>query len=464
MSRSSRWGWAQGAPGLVLLVSAMMAAAPLPAQEDGRPPSLPEAFSDGPLTIDEAVAIGLARHPVVSMARHGVKAARGGTMQTRSQFLPSLGFRSDYTRSMSTGVAIVGGVPVGGTTRRTATQYATSFQAQQLLFDFGRTSDEYRQSRLVERATVHQLAQTEDDVRDNVRQAFVALLANKELLEVARYGERLQEETLALTMGQFEGGLVPEADVAKAASALAAARLEVTAAENAVAQTQVALNETMGLDIRTQYEVAAPPALEQPPPALDELLAVAMARRPEILAAQADAQAAAAGLRAAKKGHAPGLSVAASYGWREPEFPPSLTQWNVGVALNLNVFDGAFTEGRRKQAQADRNAARDALYMTQQLVAEETAQSLLDLRTAEEQITAAEASVASAEEDLRLAQGRYLAQVGILLEILDAQAALIAARTALAQARFAYASARYALERAIGAPLAEVGAATEEAP
>jgi outer membrane protein len=64
--------------------------------------------------------------------------------------------------------------------------------------------------------------------------------------------------------------------------------------------------------------------------------------------------------------------------------------------------------------------------------------------------------VASADEALRLADGRYRAEVGILLEVLDAQAALTLARADRARARFDHASARYALERAIGVPLAEL--------
>jgi outer membrane protein TolC len=244
--------------------------------------------------------------------------------------------------------------------------------------------------------------------------------------------------------------------VVKSESALAAAQLDVTSAENAVDLSGVALNEALGVDVRTAYEIAVPPDPESVELARDELLAVALQRRPEVLAAQAQARAADAGLSAAKKAHMPSLSGSASYGWRAEHFPPSRDYWNLGLSLDLNVFDGLLSEGREKQRRAQRNAAHDAVYLTQQRVAQEVVQSLLDLRTAGEQIVAAQASVASADEDLRLAQGRYLADVGILLEVLDAQTALTGAQVDLVQARFLYASARYALERALGASLDDI--------
>ncbi|MGD8241146.1 MAG: TolC family protein [Armatimonadota bacterium] len=430
--------------------------APTLAQARGRLPTPPEVTIAGPLTLDQALELALTHQPVLSIARRNVTAAAGATRQTRSDFLPSVSLRSDFSRSMSEGQTVVDGVPIGESTRRFSTQYRTSFGLNQLIYDFGRTADEYRRSRLQEQATQHQRDQTEDDVINAVQQGYLVLLTNQELLEVAQDQLRFQQGTVEWTQAHFDAGRLPRADVARAASAQASAQLDVTASGNAVALSRVALNDTMGIDVRTQYDVAPLPEAEPTALTLDELIAVAMERRPEVLAAQKQLRASEAGLRAARKGHMPSITGGASLGWREPEFHPSLKFWGVSVGMNLNVFDGWFTEGREQVAVADRGAARDAVYDTMELVATETAQSFLDLRTAEQQIVSAEAAVASADEALRLADGRYRAEVGILLEVLDAQAALTLARADRARARFDHASARYALERAIGVPLAEL--------
>lgn len=462
MSRAHRPAALPCALSLALLGAALVVPIAVIAQETGAAAPAAAVPTDRPLTLDEAISIGLARHPSLSIAEHDLAAARGSIVQAKSELLPSVTFGSSFSRSMSTGAAVIEGVPVGGTESRYATQYNSSFRFSQLLYDFGQTNDQIRQSRLQAQAAGYQLAQTENDVIDNVRQAFLVLLANKELLEVARFRVRLQEGTVELTRAQEEEGLVPRADVVKAESALASAQLDTTSAENAVALSRVALSEAMGIDVRTQYDVIGPPEPEPVELTEDDLLAAAMESRPEVLSARAQAGAADVALKAAAKAHNPSVSASAGYGWRDDNFPPSLEYWNLGVSLSLNVFDGWFSEARRKQARAQRDAARDTVYLTEQRVAQEVLQAFLDLRSAEEQIVAAQASIASADEDLRLAQGRYLEDVGILLEVLDAQTALTAAQADLVQARFLRASAGYALERAMGASLSELASGEDD--
>lgn len=243
------------------------------------------------------------------------------------------------------------------------------------------------------------LAQAEDDLINTVRQAFLALCINEELLEVARYPVRLPEETLALTVAHYEADLVPRADVAKADSARAAAELELASAENAVASSRIDLNEARGVDVRAEYAVSPPHALEPTPLSVNQLIDIALEHRPEALAARAQVAAAAAALSAAQKAHRPSVSANGSYGWREEDFPPTRDHWNVGLGLHLSIFDGQLVQGQITQA-------RDAEYQTTQRAAQETALSLLGTRTALEEIRSAQVSITSAQEDLELANGR----------------------------------------------------------
>jgi outer membrane protein TolC len=75
----------------------------------------------------------------------------------------------------------------------------------------------------------------------------------------------------------------------------------------------------------------------------------------------------------------------------------------------------------------------------------------LNLKTAEQRVTTAEAEVANAQESLRLAQGRYRAGLGVFLDVIDTQAALLTAETNQANAQLAVDQARAALAHAINA-------------
>jgi len=65
-------------------------------------------------------------------------------------------------------------------------------------------------------------------------------------------------------------------------------------------------------------------------------------------------------------------------------------------------------------------------------------------------ITASEEAVASAREQLRLAEGRYQAGVGSALELGDAQLAMQHAAAQGVQAEYNLAAARARLLRAVG--------------
>lgn len=431
---------------MLALLDGPLLAQDMPGAAQSPPVTVP---SDRPVTLEDAVEIALANHPSLSIAASQVRAARAATTQARSGLLPSLDFRLQGSHSESSQQGGAGTAIVGSSTR-SSTQYGATFSASQLLYDFGRTKDEVLRSRLDAQATDLTRAQTEDDVVSNVRHAYLSVLTNRELLEVAGHRVQLAQETLELTQAHYAADQVPRADVAKAESNLASARLAVASAENALAVSRVSLNEAMGLDVRTSYSLA--PVTEPAPLTLtlDDLIAAADAHRPEILASEVDTAAAEAALSAASKGQRPSLAASASYGWSDREFPPSNDSWDVGVALSMSIFDGDLTRGRTAQARAQRDAALAVEYQTRQAVALEIAQAFLDLQTAREQITSARTSVASAREDLALADGRYRANVGILLEVLDAQTALTSAEADLTQARFSYLASYYALERAIG--------------
>ena len=85
-------------------------------------------------------------------------------------------------------------------------------------------------------------------------------------------------------------------------------------------------------------------------------------------------------------------------------------------------------------------------------VALDVQQSYLNLVTAAQQIGAANAALQSAIAARQLAQLRYEGQVGLYLEVTDAQAALVQAENNQVNAVYNYLVARAQFQNAIGAP------------
>jgi outer membrane protein TolC len=128
-----------------------------------------------------------------------------------------------------------------------------------------------------------------------------------------------------------------------------------------------------------------------------------------------------------------------------------LDGWNVGGQVSWDIFDGALTAGKVKQAKA-------LYHKSETELTDRSRQIELDVRTAYSDFIEAQEVLDSqskvqeqAEESLREANARFNAGTGTQLDVLDAETSLTQARTTLVQAQHDYATARARLERAIGA-------------
>ncbi len=80
----------------------------------------------------------------------------------------------------------------------------------------------------------------------------------------------------------------------------------------------------------------------------------------------------------------------------------------------------------------------------------EVKQAILDLDTAVQNIPSTQKAVEQGEENLRVNEERYKAQVSTILDLLTAQALLVQARVNYITALYNHALAKATLDRAIG--------------
>src|SRR5262249_4737234 len=111
---------------------------------------------------------------------------------------------------------------------------------------------------------------------------------------------------------------------------------------------------------------------------------------------------------------------------------------------------------RVQQARQSVEIARTGLKNTQEQVALEAQQALLNVLTAQERIPVAEAALKQAQESYRLAEVRFRTGVSVApggwqpLALNHAQAALPRAQTDLVHAQYDLLNARAGLDRALG--------------
>ena len=187
-----------------------------------------------------------------------------------------------------------------------------------------------------------------------------------------------------------------------------------------------------------------------------QALQAASIQRPEILTAQVNVRVAQIGIRLARAGLDPTFSLNAAgdyYPTPSFQFPRQRTA-TLSATLTVPLYDGGATRDRVQEARLRTENAQTSLESTRSDVALDVRQAYLNLATAARQIDAANGALQSAIAARQLAELRYRGQVGLYLEVTDAQSALVQAENGQVDAVYNYLVARAQFQNAVGAPQA----------
>jgi len=416
-----------------------------------------ETVQAPPLTLEEAVDTALHNHPTIRMGQTTVEAAQQRVRQQIAGYLPSGAYTYTYTRQARPLTSAVGGVDIGGgQQRRTVTQYfnfnSTNFQINQLLFDFGKTLNSIQAAIASTEASTADLETTKQEVIFNTKQAYYSVLSSQSLLSVAEETIRQNQKHLEEAQARFDVGVAPRFDVTQAQVQLSAAELARVEARNNVALGFETLRRAIGQD--EPLHVTLLDQLVHHPVALaeDAIVQEAYTRRPELESIRAQQRASAEQVAALQKQFLPSISGSAQYSWTGREYPLQ-EGWIWGVTLTVPLFDSILTASQLGEAQAIfRNLQAQEENLRQQVTLE-VRQALLNVRRAEESIRVNEQTVIQARENRDLAEGRYAAGVGNIIEVTDAQLAFTLAQANNIKALYDYKTALAELEKAAGSSL-----------
>src|SRR5438128_602025 len=196
-------------------------------------------------TIEQAVAVAQTQNPEIAIARKKVQGARGGWIEARSGYLPSLTSSGLYDKRQQQ-----------SETRLRSEDYNATLRLEQNLYTGGAVTSQVAIARLNIEKQNYELQETAGRVAMDVRIAFNELLLNRAKVRVREGSVRVLDEELKSKQQSFSAGIVGKLNVQRAEVALANEQPELFNAQTQLKNSYLRLGDLFGGDARPGAEAA----------------------------------------------------------------------------------------------------------------------------------------------------------------------------------------------------------------
>lgn len=263
----------------------------------------------------------------------------------------------------------------------------------------------------------------------------------------------LRRDTVQLQATRFQAGLINEVDLTRARTELANVEAEWHATLRTRAQVEHALAVLCGQP-PAEFTVAAKSTTFMPPEIPVGLPSELLQRRPDIVTAEHQLEAANARIGIATAAFFPTIRLTGAAGFASADLG-TLVDWpsrfaSFGPSISVPVFQGGRNRANLKAAEA-RYEQNVATYRGSVLNAfREVEDSLSDLATLAAQADAITRALTSARDTVTLAHQRYQQGLSSYLDVVDAQRAALQAERHDTQLRGQRAVSTILLAKALG--------------
>ncbi|HXH94499.1 MAG TPA: TolC family protein [Thermoanaerobaculia bacterium] len=394
---------------------------PVPAPNDL---ALPPAGA--PLELAQIVGLALSNNPLTRTTWLNARVSEANLGSARAAYLPAVDLDASLARTHTT---------TGTATTLTAPNLSLDY----LLFDFGGRNAETEAARQMLIAADYTHNQAIQDVILRVEQAYYDYLDAKALLTAQASTIKERQTSLDSAEARHRAGVATIADELQARTALSQAQLTYETIDGNLHKLRGTIATAMGLPATTPFEAGELPLdipAQQVSDAADALIAQAVTERPDLAAARAAIEEARAHVRVVRSQGLPTLGLGANVA---PVFANGLqrqiTSYSAGVSLRFPLFTGFRNTYDIRAAELETKLASENARGLEQQIGLQVWTSYYDLQTAVKRLKTSRDLLHDAQESADVAQGRYRAGIGSILDLLTAESALENARAEEVQAR-----------------------------
>jgi outer membrane protein len=394
-----------------------------------------------------------ANDPVFAAARAAQQAGKEKLSQGRSLLMPSVNLTANSTfNNVTTQYQGTFFFP-GGTNRYNSNGYGVTL-VQPLFRE--QNWQLYSESELQATQADLQLKIAQQDLIVRVAQAYFDVLIAQDSVALVDAQKNAISEQLQQAKRNFEVGSATITDTLEAQSRYDLTGAQEIAAKNDLEIKRSALQQLINTAPGELDPLGKDFTLEAPQPAsMDKWVSEAQSTSLQMAIAQASAEIADREVSRNRGGHLPTVDLVANYTKSNANgssygIGVDTTSKTVGVQLNMPLFEGGAVNSKWREAEANRERARQELENARRTVEQQTRQAYLGVVSGIAQVQALKQALTSSKSVLDASKLGQEVGVRTNLDVLNAQQQLYSTRRDLYQAQYNYLMSELRLKQAVG--------------
>lgn len=337
---------------------------------------------------------------------------------------------------------------------------SVSLSANQLIYDFGKTSSSIEASKYNLEASNSDITTSKKDTILSIKQAYYDILNEYQQIVVNEESVKLDQLQLSQAKAYFKAGVRTQIDVTNARLKLSNSKLKLVQSRYDLKIAKTKLISLLGKNIDKNIQIKTEnkdikilaKQIKLKKDNLDKLINTALKNKAEIKKLQAVLQTNKASLKGVNAQYYPSLNLSAAYSDKNSDDIASLDSKQGSVLLNLkwDLYTGNTTRANKKISLANIHTSLKQLEQKKLEIRQDITDAYLNLQQSYESVNINVLSLDLATTNLNLANERYKSGLNDLLEVNDAKLEYTQAKTNLVNAYYVHLKNQANLDYALG--------------
>lgn len=390
-------------------------------------------------TLGECLDYALENNIQLRQSRNDYLSGVEDTKEAKAALFPSL------AASVTQGYT---NYPSSNATDRNSYTGTYGLNAGMTLYEGGKLRTAVKQQQVQNRIDALAVEESANDIRIAIVQAYMQCLYAAEAVTVNRSTAEASKARRDRAEAMWQAGSISKVDFAQLESQYVSDEYQVVVARTSLDNYKLQLKQLLELDITEEMNLAAPAIQESEVlsalPAKAEIYATALDAMPEIKRGELGVESAELGIKQARAGFFPSVSLSAGIGTGHMSgggFESGSQVWNrfnenIGLSVSIPIFSNRKNRTAVNKARiAVSNSYLERQNLEKQLL-REVESAYLDAVSAQSQYTAAREKQRYAQQSYDLTDEQFRVGMKNTVELITAQNELTAARQELLQAKY----------------------------